>query len=120
MTYESMKNSLNMLDNPVEKLELLMDFGNTLEKVPEAAECTEIVGCSSFVQICQKDGAFYGMADAAIVRGIVALFLAMVNGKSIAEIKNLNMEEDFKLLNLNLGAARLNGVNSMIRFFKNL
>jgi sulfur transfer protein SufE len=44
----------------------------------------------------------------------------MVNGKSIAEIKNMDMEQEFKSLNLNLGAARLNGVNSMIRFFKKL
>lgn len=120
MTYETMKASLNLIESPVEKLEMLMAFGKELEVVPDGAECTEIIGCSSFVQICQKNGLFYATADSAIVGGIVALFVAMVNGKSIAEIKNMDMEQEFKSLNLNLGAARLNGVNSMIRFFKKL
>ena len=32
----------------------------------------------------------------------------------------MNLTDEFKSLNLNLGAARLNGVDSMIRFFVNL
>lgn len=120
MTYQDMKNSLAILDSPVEKLELLMDFGKMLVPIPADADCSEIVGCSSFVQICKKDGRFFASADSAVVRGIVALFLAMIDGKNCSEIKSLDLESEFNSLNLNLGAARLNGVNSMIRFFKNL
>ena len=120
MTYQDMKNSLMMLEEPVEKLELVMDFGKMLEQIPIGADCNEIVGCSSFVQICRKDGRFFASADSAIVRGIVALFLAMVDGKNYLEIKSMDLESEFNSLNLNLGASRLNGVNSMIRFFKNL
>ena len=63
---------------------------------------------------------FYGYADSAMVKGIVAIILSMVEGKSLDEIKNMDMESEFKSLNLNFGASRLNGIHSMINFFKKL
>lgn len=120
MNYQEIKKTLSLIEDPVEKLEMVMDLGKNLSAVPENATCTEILGCASFVQICQKDGQFFGVADSFIVRGIVALILAMVDGKSIDEIKKMDLESEFKSLNLNLGAARLNGIQSMISFFKNL
>lgn len=109
-----------MIENPVDKLEFVMDLGKNLSDVPKNSKCTEILGCSSFVEICQKGGSFYGRADSLMVRGIVAIILSMVDEKSINEIKKIDMEAEFRGLNLNFGAARLNGINSMISFFKNL
>ena len=120
MKYDEIKKTLAVLDNPVDKLEFVMDLGKTLEPIPDDAICNEIMGCVSFVKICQKENKFYAMADSAMVRGIVAIFMAMVDGKNKEEIKNMNMESEFKELNLNFGASRLNGINSMIRFFRNL
>ena len=120
MTFEQIKSTIDLIADPVEKLEYVMDLGKSLSPVPENAECTEIVGCSSFVQICRLENNFFGVADSAIVRGIVAIMLSIVDGKSPAQIKNMPIDKMFSDLNLNLGAARLNGVNSMIRFFKNL
>ena len=120
MTYEQMKNLLQITDDAAQKLELVMDFGAQLKSVPDDAACSEIVGCSSFVEICRVGNNFYGRADSAIVAGIVAIFIAMVDGKEDAEIKNINFVQEFSELNLHLGAGRLNGVNSMIRFFQNL
>ncbi len=120
MTYDDMKNILLAIDNPVEKLEMVMDFGRVLEPVPGDAICTEIVGCASYVEICRKDNLFYAMADSAMVRGIVAILIAMVDGKSVEQIKQLDIIGEFNRLNLNLGAGRLNGLNSMVRFFHNL
>ena len=120
MTYEQMKKLLQLTDDDVQKLELVMDFGAHMEEVPENAVCSEIVGCSSFVEICRVGNKFYGRADSALVRGIVAILIAMVDGKSADEIKKINLEQEFLSLNLVLGAGRLNGLNSMIRFFENL
>jgi cysteine desulfuration protein SufE len=120
MTYNDIKKSLALIENPVDKLEMVMDLGKTLSDVPNGAKCDEILGCSSFVEICQKDGQFFGRADSLMVRGIVAIILSMVDGKSISEIKKIDMEAEFRGLNLNFGAARLNGIQSMISFFKNL
>ena len=91
MRWAEVYNVLSVVDNPVEKLEMLMDFGRGLESVPDGAVCTEIVGCSSFVEICKLGNRFYGRADSAIVAGIVAIFIAMVDGKKDAEIKNMNL-----------------------------
>lgn len=120
MQYNDMKKILESLDNPVDKLEMLMDFGRGLESVPAGAECHEIVGCTSHVEICISNNKLYGIADSMIVRGIVALLLAMVDGKTPQQIKDMDLEKEFSALNLNLGSARLSGVNSMIRFLKNL
>ena len=120
MTYNEIKNALSLIDNPVEKLEMVMDFGKSLANVPNGAECTEIKGCVSFVKICKYNGKFYGVADSAMVRGIVAIILAMVDGKSTDEIKKMDLIGEFNGLNLNFGAARLNGIQSMVSFFHNL
>ena len=120
MTYSDMKNLVQITDDPVQKLELVMDFGKNLQSVPESAVCTEIQGCSSFVQICRDGNKFYANADSALVRGIVAIIIAMVDGKTADEIHNLDIAGEFATLGLNLGTARLAGVNSMIRFLHNL
>lgn len=120
MKYQEIKNALFLIENPIDKLDMVIDLGKSLSDVPENATCTEILGCASFVQICQKDGKFYGRADSLMVRGIVAIILAMVDEKGIKEIKKMDIEAEFNSLELNFGAARLNGVQSMISFFKNL
>ena len=120
MTYDEMKKSLSLIESPVEKLEMVMDFGKGLQAIPATAKCNEIFGCASFVQICIDGDKFYGSADSAMVSGIVAIILAMVEGKSKEEIKKMDMLAEFNSLNLNFGASRLNGIQSIIRFFKNL
>jgi len=120
MRYADIKNALSLISDPVEKLEMVIELGKSLETVPEDAKCNEIFGCASFVQICEKDGRFYGRADSLMVRGIVAIILAMVDGKSVDEIKKIDLMSEFNSLNLNFGAGRLNGIQSMVSFFKNL
>ena len=120
MKYADVKKILDMISDPVQKLETVMDFGKNLLPVPSDAVCSEITGCSSFVQICRAGTNFYGTADSALVRGVVAIILSMVDGLTPAEIKKLDLDSMFSDLKINLGAARLNGVNSMIRFLKNL
>ena len=120
MQYEQMKNLLNSLENPVDKLEMLMDFGANLEPVPGNAKCSEIAGCASHVEICRLNNKFWARADSGIVRGMVAVLMAMIDGKTTDEIKNMDLLKEFSSLNLALGAGRLSGLNSMISFLQNL
>ena len=120
MTYDEIKKTLSLIDDSVAKLEFVMDLGKGLSDVSNDAECTEILGCSSFVQICAKNGRFYGRTDSIMVRGIVAIMLSMVDGKSLDEIKKMDLMGEFGALGLNFGASRLNGIQSMVRFFQNL
>lgn len=120
MNYLEIKNLLMSLSDPVEKLELVMDFGKKLKPVPDTAKCVEISGCMSLVKICFEDDKFYGWADSVLVRGIVSIILLMIDGKTIEQIKEMNMYDEFMNLNLELGAGRLNGINSILGFFRSL
>lgn len=120
MTYADMKNILQIIDDPVEKLEMVMDFGAHMPPVPDGAVCHEISGCASFVQICRHGNNFFANADSAVVRGVVALITAMVDGHTPDEIRRMDIAGEFASLDINLGAGRINGVNSMIRFLQNL
>ena len=120
MKYDEIKTILLAITDPVEKLEMVMDFGRKLDIVPDGADCTEILGCASQVEFCRKGNQFFARADSAMVRGIIAILLEMLRGKTLQEIKQMDIAAEFKMLNINLGAGRLNGLNSMISFFHNL
>ncbi|MDR1697037.1 MAG: SufE family protein [Rickettsiales bacterium] len=114
MNYTQIKSLLTQIDDPVLKLETVMDFGKQIRAMPRPCASTEISGCASRVEICRSGGAFYGDADSALVRGVVAILVAMAN----SGVKN--MRDEFSGLNLSLGAGRLSGVDSMIRYFESL
>ena len=120
MNYEDIKKLLLSVDDPVVRLEMVMDLGVHLGAVPDDALCSEITGCASHVEICRLGNRFYGVADSAIVRGIVAIMISMVDGKSPNEIRQMDLWGMFRALDINIGAGRLNGVNSIIRFLQNL
>ena len=120
MDFLEMERMLGMTDDAAMRLEMVMDFGARMPAPPVGAVCTEITGCASRVEICRDGVHFYGRADSALVRGIVAILVAMVDGKSPDEIRQMGLRDRFAKLNLMLGAGRLTGLNSMIRFLENL
>ncbi len=120
MNYIEIKNILTQIQDPVLKLEFIMDVGSHMDAVPAKAVCNEIQGCASRAEICRVNNNFYGSADSALVRGIVAILVAMVNEKSPDEIKKMDLNSEFLSLDIALGTGRLAGVNSMISFLQNL
>jgi sulfur transfer protein SufE len=113
MTYDEIKSLLQSVDNPVMKLEIVMDIGKELPPIPAGKHGAEIKGCASRVEIYQdENGNFYGMADSALVRGIAAILLAMKEAGADFD--------EFQTLGLNLGSQRLNGSASMIAYLKSL
>ncbi|MGI5845693.1 MAG: SufE family protein [Alphaproteobacteria bacterium] len=113
MNYQEIKSLLLQIDDPVQKLELVMDFGKLLSPIPDGCAYTEVLGCVSRVQICKVNDNFFGMADSALVRGILFIILSIANDK----IKNIKAE--FDSLNLKFGASRLNGIESIIKAINN-
>ena len=113
MQWNEIKSLLNGTDDPVTKLEILMDIGRDMPPVPEGAQafCKKIEGCSSQVEICRgQDGKVYGAAQSGIVRGITHVLIAIHNaGVPYSE---------FDALNLNLGAQRMIGKDSIIEYLK--
>lgn len=120
MNYNEIKKSIIQISDPVEKLEFVMELGQSLPKIPNNALAHEISGCASKVLIYKSDdNHFFASADSALVRGLVAILLSAIQGKSLPEIKKMNLFEKFNALNLNLGAGRLNGVSAIIEFLEN-
>jgi len=120
MNYAEIKSLLSQMDDPVDRLEFVMDLGMRLSSIPEGALCTEVRGCASRVQICklpitdhQSPVTFYADADSVLVRGIVMILITMANDG----VKDLRSE--FAALKLNLGAGRLNGVEGIIKVIRN-
>ncbi|MCL1891762.1 MAG: SufE family protein [Alphaproteobacteria bacterium] len=114
MNYSEIKKLLMRIEDPALRLEFVMDLGKQLASTPKEALCAEISGCASRVQICRHGDIFYGSADSALVRGIITIILAMAND-GVSDLRG-----EFNSLNLNLGAGRLNGVESVISFLESM
>ncbi|MCL1902327.1 MAG: SufE family protein [Alphaproteobacteria bacterium] len=120
MNYAEIKTILSEISDPVDRLEFVMDLGNSLPKIPAGAKATEIKGCASRVEIYKdKNNNYYGAADAGLVRGILAIVLSFAQGKSATDIVAMNLSAEFARLNLQLGAGRMNGVAGIIEFLSN-
>ena len=127
MTLDEIVETFDLLEDWEERYRFLIDLGRTLDPLPEAAhtEANRVRGCASQVWIAtavdHEEGqptrlAFKGDSDAHIVRGLVALTLALFSGKTPAEI----LDADFLALYAKLGLSdhltpqRSNGVRAMV------
>ena len=118
--------SFELIDDWDERYRYLIELGRSLEPLPEAAHTEEnrVRGCASQVwlvaDVVEQDGKkqlfFKGDSDAHIVRGLVALTLAIFSGKSPQEILGTDPFPIFGILGLSqhLTPQRSNGVRSMV------
>jgi cysteine desulfuration protein SufE len=115
-----------LIDDWDEKYRYVIELGRKLPPFPEAerTEANKVLGCASQVWLTThvEPGAagpvvrFDGDSDAHIVRGLVALMLAIHSGKTPAEILETDALGLFKELGLSahLTPQRSNGVRSMM------
>ena len=122
MTTEELIENFSYLTDWEDKYRYLIELGEQMEVLPES-ECIDeykVLGCQSQVWIKgeEKNNRYYFKAnsDAIIVRGLEAVLLMLVNGRTADEIHDLNLSEIFKKLGLeeNLSPTRRNGFASMI------
>jgi cysteine desulfuration protein SufE len=118
------------LDDWEDRYRYLIELGRALEPLPEEAhnETNRVQGCASRVwlqtsQRSEADGIhldLVGDSDALIVRGLVALAIAIFSGRSAAEIVATDAEAFFGRLGLrdHLTAQRANGLRSMVQRIK--
>ena len=109
-----------------DRYRLLIDLGRQLEPMPDVlkTDTTKVRGCSASVWVypTAREGRLHFFADsnAAITKGIVALVLAAVQGKSAAEVAKLDVAECLAPFELSkhLSANRTQGVPNMIALVK--
>jgi len=130
MNLEDIVEDFNLLDDWEDRYRYLIELGRTLEPLEESAhnDRNKVLGCVSQVWLVTEVEAdagepvlsFRGDSDAHIVRGLVALVLAMYSGKPALEILATDAQPLFKELGLSahLTPQRSNGVRSMVERIK--
>ncbi len=126
MTTEDLTNFFAMLPGWEEKFRYLIELGEKLPPYPEEYRDGEhrIFGCQSMVWLKadMEDGKllFVADADAAIVRGLIAVLMIAYNDKSPEEILSFNIDNWLESLGLRsqLTPTRSNGLDAMIKRLK--
>jgi cysteine desulfuration protein SufE len=119
--------NFSLLDEWDDRYRYVIELGRTLEPLPEAEhnETNKVRGCASQVwlvtHVTPDDGAgpvltFEGDSDALIVRGLVAILLAVYSGKNARDILATDALALFDSLGLreNLTPQRSNGLRAMV------
>jgi cysteine desulfuration protein SufE len=116
-----------LLDEWDDRYRYVIELGRMLAPLPEAqrTEANKVQGCASQVWLAtdvKPDGAagptlsFVGDSDAHIVRGLIAILLALYSGKAAREILSTDAIALFEKLSLreHLTPQRSNGFRSMV------
>ncbi|WP_210485597.1 SufE family protein [Microvirga antarctica] len=119
--------NFELLDDWDERYRYLIELGRLMEALPEGAytDDNKVRGCASQVWLTSRLEAGEGGAprmhlagdsDAHIVRGLVALLIALYNGKTPADAMATDAQALFRTLDLeeHLTPQRSNGVRSMV------
>ncbi len=119
--------NFTLLDEWDDRYRYVIELGRSLPPLPDSAhtDANKVQGCASQVWLLthvQPDGAagpvltFEGDSDAHIVRGLVAILLALMSGKPAREILATDALALFDRIGLreNLTPQRSNGLRSMV------
>ncbi|WP_421481065.1 SufE family protein [Agrobacterium rosae] len=113
------------LDDWEDRYRYVIELGKELPDLADEKKTAEnkVQGCASQVWVVShSDGesdpmlTFEGDSDAHIVRGLVAIVLAVYSGKKASEIASLDAIEVFGKIGLveHLSSQRANGLRSMV------
>jgi len=119
--------NFTLLDQWDDRYRYVIELGRMLPPLPEGAhtEANKVRGCASQVWLLthvKPDGAvgptltFDGDSDAHIVRGLIAIVIALYSGKTAREILDIDALNLFDRIGLREGLTpqRSNGLRSMI------
>ena len=128
-TLDEIAEELELFDDWEQRYQYLIELGEGLPTMPEAlkTEDTKVKGCMSQVWISpyrQSDDAekirFYGDCDTSVIKGVLAVLISLVNGKTANEIKTIDIDEIFDRLQLaeHLSPNRHVGVYGIVELMK--
>lgn len=125
-TIEAIRDDFSFLDEWEDRYRYVIELGETLPPFPEKERtpANKVPGCVSQVWLTTEVGegadpvvTFQGDSDAHIVRGLVAIVLALFSGRRASEILATDAEATLRELGLDehLSPQRANGLRSMIQ-----
>ena len=126
-TIDEIIENFTLLDEWDDRYRYVIELGRALPPLPDSAhtDANKVQGCASQVWLLthvKPDGAagpiltFEGDSDAHIVRGLVAILVALYSGKRASEILATDAIALFDRIGLreNLTPQRSNGLRSMV------
>ena len=127
MTIDEIRDNFALLDDWDDRYRYVIELGRTLAPLPEADHTAEnkVSGCASQVWLLRTtsrddDGTprlnYLGDSDAHIVRGLIAILLSLVSGKTPQDILATDPIAVFDELGFkeHLTPQRSNGLRSMV------
>lgn len=131
MRLDEIIENFSYLDDWEDRYRYVIELGRTLEPIDERArvDANKVLGCASQVWLetrVDRSGqgapilSFRADSDAHIVRGLIALLLALYSGKTPTDILATDAEALFDKLGLSahLTRQRTNGTRSMVERIK--
>ena len=123
--FEEIVESFELFDDWEDRYRYVIDLGRDLPVLDDArkSDATKVEGCASQVWLVpdlrQEDGQarlyFEGDSDAMIVRGLIAVLIAMVSGQPVAAIRDLGIREQLARLQLDQALSAPAGPTSCNR-----
>ena len=128
-TIQTIRDDFSLLDEWEDRYRYVIELGEALPPFPdhERNPANKVPGCVSQVWLTTKHGpgvdpviTFTGDSDAHIVRGLVAIMLALFSARPASEIRETDAEATLKALGLDehLSPQRANGLRSMVKRIK--
>jgi len=125
--FEEIAETFEFLDDWEDRYRHVIDLGKAMADLRESERVatTKVDGCASQVWLVPEiDGTgpdatfrFRGESDAMIVRGLIAVLIALYDGLSVSKVLEVDPIAEFARLGLNdnLSAQRSNGLRAMIQ-----
>jgi len=128
-TIQDIRDDFAFLDEWEDRYRYVIDLGEALPPFPDSArnETHKVQGCVSQVWLLTEYGQgadpvirFQGDSDAHIVRGLVAILLALFSDRRASEIMATDAEDTLRGLGLDehLTPQRSNGLRAMVKRIK--
>jgi len=128
-TIQTIRDDFSLLDEWEDRYRYVIELGEALPPFPDAERnaVNKVPGCVSQVWLTtgRAPGAdpvitFTGDSDAHIVRGLVAIMLALFSGRTASQILETDAEATLRSLGLDehLSPQRANGLRSMVKRIK--
>ena len=124
--FEEIVEDFAFLEDWEDRYRHVIDLGKAMEPLPEELRvpATKVEGCASQVWLVPEvegtgPGAvvrFRGDSDAMIVRGLIAVLIALCSGRSARDLMALDVKAELERLDLSehLSSQRSNGLKAMI------
>ena len=130
--FEEIAETFEFLDDWEDRYRHVIELGKAMAPLDESLRvpATKVEGCASQVWLVPEiEGrgtkailTFRGDSDAMIVRGLIAILIALYDGLPVSEVLRIEPTDELGRLGLNdhLSAQRSNGLRAMVQRIRDI